>query len=42
MSSRIRPGGGRDDGEEHTYSQAEPIAPGVGFDVEEQEKRGQS
>ena len=40
VSSRIRPGGGREDGEEHSDSQAEPVIPGHGFDVKEQDERG--
>lgn len=40
VSSRITPGGGREDEEEHNDSQAELIALGDGFDVKEQGKRG--
>jgi len=42
VSSRIRPGGGREDGKEPNDSQAELIALGDGFDVKEQGRRGRS
>lgn len=39
VSSRIRPGGGGEDGEEHSDSQAELIALRDRFDVNKQGKR---